>query len=72
MWGDGPGGAKDSLLGLSKNAPVVQTAKVGDTRIELLFAPHAKRQKINGIHFIAKQIETSKQSIDMALFIFSS
>ncbi len=72
MWGDGPGGAKDSLFGLAKNAPGIQTAKVGGTRIEVLFAPHAKRQKMNGLQFIAKQIEASKQSIDMALFIFSA
>ncbi|WP_369818689.1 phospholipase D-like domain-containing protein, partial [Prochlorococcus sp. MIT 1303] len=72
MWGDGPGGAKDSLFGLDKNEPGIQTAKVGDTRIEVLFAPHAKRQKMNGLKFIAKQIEASKQSIDMALFIFSA
>ena len=72
MWGDGPGGAKDSLFGLAKNAPGIQTAKVGGTRIEVLFAPHAKRQKMNGLQFIAKQIETSKQNIDMALFIFSA
>ena len=70
MWGDGPGGAKDSLFGLAKNAPGIQTAKVGGTRIEVLFAPHAKRQKINGLQFIAKQIDTSKQNIDIALFIF--
>ena len=72
MWGDGPGGAKDSLFGLAKNAPGIQTAKFGSTRIEVLFAPHAKRQKMNGLKFIAKQIETSKQNIDMALFIFSA
>ncbi len=72
MWGDGPGGAKNSMFGLAKNAPGIQTAKVGGTRIEVLFAPHTKRQKMNGLQFIAKQIETSKQSIDMALFIFSA
>ncbi len=72
MWGDGPGGAKDSLFGLAKSQPGIQAAKVGGTRIEVLFAPHAKRQKMNGLQFIAKQIETSKQSIDMALFIFSA
>ncbi|KZR66016.1 hypothetical protein [Prochlorococcus sp. MIT 1306] len=70
MRGDGQGDAKDSLFGLAKNVPGIQTAKVGSTRIEVLFGPHAKRQKMNGLQFIAKQIEASKQNI--ALFIFSS
>jgi len=72
MWGDGPGGAKDSRFGLAKNSSGIQVARVGSTRIEVLFAPHDKRQKLNGLKLIAERMAKSKEDIDMALFVFSA
>ena len=72
MWGDGPGGAKDSRFGLAKNSSGIQVVRVGNTRIEVLFPPHDKHQKLNGLKFIGEQISTSKKDIDMALFVFSA
>ncbi|MFL0779844.1 MAG: phospholipase D-like domain-containing protein, partial [Prochlorococcus sp.] len=48
MWGDGFGGAKDSRFGLAKNSSGIQVVRVGNTRIEVLFSPHDKHQKLNG------------------------
>ena len=43
MWGDGPGGKQNSRFGLQKGSTGVRTAMVGETRVDVLFAPHRKR-----------------------------
>ena len=72
MWGDGPGGKQDSRFGLQKAKESVQTVQVGDIRMNVLFSPHAKRDGNHGIHLLEKQLRAAKESIDMALFLFSA
>ncbi len=72
LWGDGPGGAQDSQFGLGKEAPGIQIAQIGATRVEVLFAPHPKRHKQHGLQQIGGWLSTAQQGIDMALFVFSA
>lgn len=41
LWGDGPGGAPDSRFGLAKESGPVQRVWVGETAVDVLFAPTA-------------------------------
>ncbi|MFY7694949.1 MAG: phospholipase D-like domain-containing protein, partial [Cyanobium sp.] len=43
LWGDGPGGAPDSRFGLGKDSGAAQRVQVGDTTVEVLFAPHPRQ-----------------------------
>ena len=72
MWGDGPGGEQDSRFGLQKAKGSVQTVQVGDIRVDVLFSPHPKRDRRHGLNLLANQLKTAKESIDMALFVFSA
>ena len=72
MWGDGPGGELDSRFGLQKTRGSVQTVHVGDTRVDVLFSPHPKRDRNHGLNLLAKQLKTAREKIDMALFVFSA
>ena len=72
MWGDGPGGERDSRFGLQKAQGSVQTVQVGDNRVDVLFSPHPKRDRNHGLHLLDKQLRAAKASIDMALFVFSA
>ena len=72
MWGDGPGGQQDSRFGLQKAKGGVQTAQVGETRVDVLFAPHPKRDRNHGLNLLEKELKTTKESVDMALFVFSA
>ena len=72
MWGDGPGGEQDSRFGLQKTRGSVQTVHVGDTRVDVLFSPHPKRDRNHGLNLLAKQLKTAREKIDMALFVFSA
>lgn len=72
MWGDGPGGRRDSRFGLQKTKGSVQTVQVGDVRVDVLFSPHPKRDSNHGLNLLAKQLKAAKQSLDMALFVFSA
>ena len=72
MWGDGPGGRKDSRFGLAKRSAGPQTVMVGDARVEVLFAPHPKRNPEHGLNWLAQQLGAARRSIDMALFVFSA
>ena len=72
MWGDGPGGRKNSLFGLPKRSAGPQTVMVGDARVEVLFAPHPKRNPKHGLNWLARQLRAARRSIDMALFVFSA
>jgi phosphatidylserine/phosphatidylglycerophosphate/cardiolipin synthase-like enzyme len=72
MWGDGPGGKKDSRFGLQKAKGSMQTVRIGNTRVDVLFSPHPKRDENHGLNLLAKQLKAAKESIDMALFVFSA
>ena len=72
MWGDGPGGEQDSRFGLQKAKESVQTVPVGDIRMDVLFSPHPKRDQNHGLNLLEKQLRAAKESIDMALFVFSA
>lgn len=73
MWGDGPGGKKDSRFGTKKPHRLPQQVTVGDTTITVQFSPSANtipwQQTTNGL--IGKTLSQAKQSIEMALFVFS-
>lgn len=45
---------------------------VGDTRVQILFAPHKRNSPENGIHLIRETLASAKQKIDLALFVFSA
>ncbi|AII44495.1 hypothetical protein KR100_14175 [Synechococcus sp. KORDI-100] len=72
MWGDGPGRDKNSLFGLAKESGGVETVMVGDTRIDVLFAPHRKREALHGLTWLGDQLARAQRSIDLALFVFSA
>ena len=72
MWGDGPGGRNDSRFGLPKRSAGPQTVMVGDARVEVLFAPHPKRNPEHGLNWLTQQLRAARRSIDMALFVFSA
>ena len=71
MWGDGPGGATNSRFGRQKDSVGIQGALVGDTKVEVLFAPHSPKRPDHGLRWIATQLEQGTKTIDMALFVFS-
>ena len=72
MWGDGPGGAKDSHFGLGKGGHDAERISVGDVEVEVLFSPHPKRNASHGLHWLAALLSSAQQQIDMALFVFSA
>jgi phosphatidylserine/phosphatidylglycerophosphate/cardiolipin synthase-like enzyme len=72
MWGDGPGGKLDSRFGLQKESTGVRTAMVGETSVDVLFAPHRKRDLNHGLNWIEQQLDEASKTIDMALFVFTA
>ena len=72
MWGDGPGGQQNSRFGRAKDAPTIEQVDVGEARIKVLFAPHAKRNSEHGLALIGQELNKAQRSIDMALFVFSA
>ncbi|WP_413297654.1 phospholipase D-like domain-containing protein [Synechococcus sp. MIT S9452] len=72
LWGDGPGGLRDSRFGLGKRSRSMQTVQLGEARIGVLFAPHRRHDHNHGLELIAKQLDQAKRSIDLALFVFSA
>ncbi len=72
MWGDGPGGSKNSRFGRNKTSQPLRTVKVGSMNIKVLFPPHAKTHPGHGLDLIASQLGSAKQTIDLALFVFSA
>ncbi len=73
MWGDGPGGKKDSKFGTRKPLRPARQVTIGDTRVEVQFSPTARSvpwdSSSNGL--IAKTLSGATQTIELALFVFS-
>ncbi|MBF2025261.1 MAG: helix-hairpin-helix domain-containing protein [Oscillatoriales cyanobacterium C42_A2020_001] len=73
MWGDGPGANPDSLFGVKKPFQPARQVMVGTTPVEVQFSPTpgsiAWEQSSNGL--IGKTLDSSTQSVQMALFVFS-
>jgi competence ComEA-like helix-hairpin-helix protein len=73
MWGDGPGGKKDSKFGIQKPFRPARSVAIGATQVTVQFSPSARTilwdRSSNGL--IGKTLSTASQSIEMALFVFS-
>lgn len=73
MWGDGPGANPDSLFGVKKPFQPARQVMVGTTAVEVQFSPTSRsvpwEQSSNGL--IGKTLDSSTQSVQMALFVFS-
>lgn len=72
MWGDGPGGQLDSRFGLAKASGAPQQAMVHGTAVQVLFAPHPRRDPHNGLSWLEQLLGASERSIDLNLFVFSA
>ncbi|MFN7228785.1 MAG: phospholipase D-like domain-containing protein [Synechococcaceae cyanobacterium] len=72
LWGDGPGGAADSRFGTGKGGGGPQTVNVAGTPVQVLFAPHRRRDPDHGLHWLEQQLAGTRQRLDMALFVFSA
>ena len=71
MWGAGPSGGQNSRFGLQKAKEGVQTVQIGDTRVDVLFSPHPKRDANHGLNLFAKQLKL-QGTTSKALFVFSA
>ncbi|MFN6141673.1 MAG: phospholipase D-like domain-containing protein [Pseudanabaena sp.] len=73
MWGDGPGGKPDSLFGIKKPSRKIDYLIVGGAQIRIKFSPDPedtpREQTSSGL--ISTAIAGTKQSVDMALFVYS-
>ncbi|MCX5949509.1 MAG: phospholipase D-like domain-containing protein, partial [Cyanobacteria bacterium] len=56
MWGDGPGGRPDSRFGIAKQEGAAQRVLVANTPVELLFAPHRRRDTNHGLAWLDHQL----------------
>lgn len=72
MWGDGPGGQPDSRFGLAKQSGPATRVMVGQTAVDVLFAPHRPRDPNHGLNLISNTLASAQQRVDMALFVFSA
>ncbi|MEB3243043.1 MAG: phosphatidylserine/phosphatidylglycerophosphate/cardiolipin synthase family protein [Cyanobacteriota bacterium] len=72
LWGDGPDGALDSRFGLAKESGPVRRVRVGDTLVEVLFAPHRRADPNHGLAWLAEQLVTAERALDLSLFVFSA
>lgn len=72
LWGDGPGGEPDSRFGLSKTGTVPQHVRVGNSSVQVLFAPHRRSDPDNGLQWLATQLQGVRSRLDMSLFVFSA
>ena len=72
LWGDGPGGASDSRFGVAKDEPAPRQVAVADTRVQVLFAPHRRRDPNHGLAWLQQLLADSKRSLDLNLFVFSA
>ena len=73
MWGDGPGGKKDSKFGTHKPLRPARPVTIGSTLVEVQFSPAARSvpwdSSSNGL--IGKTLSGATQAIELALFVFS-
>ncbi len=73
MWGDGPGGKSDSAFGVRKFFRPVQSFSLGDATVQVKFSPTSSRlpwqSSTNGL--IGTTLGQSKDTVDLALFVFS-
>ncbi|PZU97408.1 MAG: competence protein ComE [Pseudanabaena sp.] len=73
MWGDGMGKKTDSTFGTNKTPRKIDYLLVGGAQIRIKFSPDsrtiAREQTSNGL--IATAISGAKESIDLALFVYS-
>ena len=72
MWGDGPGGEDNSRFGLAKQSGPAARMRVGETPIDVLFAPHRRNDPHQGLTLIANTLATARERVDLALFVFSA
>lgn len=75
MWGDGPGGATDSMFGLSKPDHFLTTVYTtnDNTRIDIHFTPQSKSSYAgSGIETMSNFISNGKREVDFAQFVISS
>ena len=71
MWGDGPGGQRNSRFGRGKNNRGVQSVEANGVQIKVLFSPHSDQLPGHGLDLIGEQLTAAQRNIDMALFVFS-
>jgi phosphatidylserine/phosphatidylglycerophosphate/cardiolipin synthase-like enzyme len=73
MWGDGLGGENDSLFGIKKPDRFPENILFGDSLITVKFSPNSRSKSwtktTNGL--IGKTLQSSLNSVDLALFVFS-
>lgn len=73
LWGDGPGGQPDSRFGVKKPHRTAKKITIDKTEVNLQFSPAktdiAWENTTNGL--IASKLQTAKNTIDLALFVFS-
>ena len=72
MWGDGPGGSRNSRFGIAKGSGPARTVLVGDAAVQVLFAPHRRDDPSNGLNLLAVSLSQARRRVDMALFVFSA
>ena len=73
MWGDGPGGERDSRFGVNKPERGIQEVRVGDATVGVHFSPAGA-----GVDYartsggeINRVLSRATASVDLALFVFS-
>ncbi|MDJ0509503.1 MAG: DUF655 domain-containing protein [Crocosphaera sp.] len=73
MWGDGQQGKKDGRFGINKTPRTPKIITIGDSEVTVKFSPNSSKypwvMTTNGL--IARIINQSKTSINLALFVFS-
>ena len=75
MWGDGPGGAKDSLFGLGKPDHLLQTVETDNDRIriDVQFTPQSRTKfQDSSIDNLINYINGAKKRIYLAQFVISA
>ncbi|WP_287130270.1 phospholipase D-like domain-containing protein [Candidatus Cyanaurora vandensis] len=74
MWGDGPGGQKDSRFGRKKTFMPAQSVQVGATTVGVQFSPAGARidpsLTTNGT--IVRTLGRATTAVHLALFVFSA
>ena len=72
LWGDGPGGRPDSRFGIAKGGGAARRVRIGETTVEVLFAPHRRQDPDNGLAWLERQLGGVRHRLDMSLFVFSA